>query len=66
MRKYRKKKIIINIYIIKLSLDNEYIQIKAQKKLFNVLNIKNFIKITDLQNQKKINVLIKKQETFYL
>ena len=45
-----KKKIAINIYISKPSLDNKYFYVETQKELLNMLNKKNFIKIPNLQN----------------
>ena len=58
--------ILISIYSSKSSSNNEYFYTKTLKKLFNIFNRKKSIKISNLQNEKKIKVLIKKLQTFYL
>lgn len=49
----KEEKIAIDQYISKLSLNNQYFSVKTSKNLFNILNIKKFIRIPDLQNLKK-------------
>ena len=51
--------IAIYIYTLGLSLNNKYFYLKTQKKLFNILNKKKAIKISNLWNKKKIIILVK-------
>ena len=57
-----KKKIANNIYFIKPSLDYKYFYIETLKQLFKLFNrkklIKEFIKKTDLQNQKVLYIIL--------
>ena len=49
---------VIDMHTLKLSLDNKYIYVKSQEKLLNVLNRKKLTKISNLQNQKKVTILV--------
>lgn len=57
--------IISNIHILKPNLYNKYFYIEILKKIFNIYNRKNLIKILDLQNQKKTIIFEKQLEILY-
>ena len=51
--------------IPKLGSDDKYFYIKMQEKLFNMLNRKKLIKISNLWNQKKTIRLVKEPKISY-